>query len=66
MKKVSKYLHTSLMASFGVLDPQFVPSNRRQDKIVKQNTFILHDDEWLKFLTKGKQTYENVNKQIEW
>ena len=43
--KVSKHLHTSLMTSFGVLDPQFVPSNRRQDKIVKQNTFVLHSDE---------------------
>ena len=65
MKKVNMHLHTSLMASFGVLDPQFVPSKRRQDKIVKQYDFILHGDEWLQFLTKGIQTYENVNKHIQ-
>ena len=45
MKKICKHLHTSLMARFCVLDPQFVPSNKRQDKIVKQNTFFLHSDE---------------------
>ena len=65
MKKVSKHLYTLLMARCGVLDPQFDPSNKRQYKIVKQNTFVLHSDEWFKFLTKGKQTYENVNKHIE-
>ena len=36
---VNKYLHTSLMASFRVCDPQLVPSNTTQDKKVKQNTF---------------------------
>ena len=63
--KRSKHLHTSMMASFGVLDLQFVPSNRRQDKIVKQNTFVVHSDQRLRLLTKGKQTYENVNKLKE-
>ena len=53
------------MASFGVLDPQLVSSNTMQDKNVKQNTFVLHSDSGLKLLTKGKQTYENVNKLIE-
>ena len=59
------YLHTSLMVSFGVLDPQFVLSNTTQDEIVKQNTFVLHGDQRLNLLTKGKQTYENVNELIE-
>ena len=53
------------MASFCVLDPQLVSSNTTQDKKVKQNLFVLHGDKRLKLLTKGKQTYENVNKLIE-
>ena len=53
------------MASFGVLDPQLVSSNTTQDKKVKQNTFVVHSDQRLRLLTKGKQTYENVNKLIE-
>ena len=44
LKKVNKYLHTSLIASFGVLDRQLVSSNTTQDKKVKQNTFVLHSD----------------------
>ena len=35
---------TSLMASFGVLDPQLFSSNTTQDKKVKQNTFVLQGD----------------------
>ena len=53
------------MASFCLLDPQLVPSNSTQDKIVKQNMFVVHSDQRLRLLTKGKQTYENVNKLIE-
>ena len=48
-------INTSLMASFGVWDPQLVPSNTTQDKKVKQNTFVLYVDQRLKLLTKGKQ-----------
>ena len=53
------------MVSFGVLDPQFVLSNTTQDEIVEQKTFVLHSDQRLNLLTKGKQTYKNVNKLIE-
>ena len=53
------------MVSFGVLDPQFVLSNTTQGEIVKENTIVLHGDQRLNLLTKGKQTYENVNKLIE-
>ena len=64
---MNKYLHThtSLIISLGVLDQQLVPSKTTQDKIVKQNTFVVHGDQRLRLLTKGKQTYENVNKLIE-
>ena len=53
------------MARCGVLDPQFVLSNTTQEEIVKENTIVLHGDQRLNLLTKGKQTYENVNKLIE-
>ena len=53
------------MVSLGVLNQQLVPSNTTQDKIVKQNTFVVYCDQQLRLLTKGKQTYENVNKLIE-
>ena len=53
------------MVILGVLDPQLVPSNTTQDKIVKQNMFIVHSDQRLRLLIKGKQTYKNVNKLIE-
>ena len=53
------------MVSLGVLDQQLVPSKTTQDKIVKQNTFVVHSDQRHRLLTKSKQTYENVNKLIE-
>ena len=53
------------MVILGVLDPQLVPSNTTQDKNVKQNMFVVHSDQQHRLPTKGKKTYENVNKVIE-